>query len=134
MIDREKHLEEDKRAEANENNQSKVSEANVNIACGDGNKNDEASRTLKQPQQPSVKLATNTYGSGGKRKRLLWTEKEEEALRAGVEIFSKEPIKNVPWRKILGLGLFDKTRTPNDLKDKWKNMRKGTIIFFIILN
>ncbi|KAK6157113.1 hypothetical protein DH2020_011361 [Rehmannia glutinosa] len=56
MIDREKDLEEDNRAQANENNQSKVSEANVNITCGDGNKKDEASRTLKQPQQPSVKL------------------------------------------------------------------------------
>ncbi|KAK6139522.1 hypothetical protein DH2020_026722 [Rehmannia glutinosa] len=82
-----------------------------------------SSRRLKQPQQPSVKLATDAYGSG-KCKRRLQTEREEEELRAGVENFSNEPTKNIPWRKILGLGqhMFDGTRAPSDLKDKWRSI------------
>ncbi|KAK6146460.1 hypothetical protein DH2020_020329 [Rehmannia glutinosa] len=90
------------------------------------NKNVKASIKLKQPQQSSVKLATNAYGSG-KCKRRLWIEIEEEALKAGVQKFSKKPIKNIPWRKILGLGqhVFDRTHTPSDLKDKWRNMCNG---------
>ncbi|KAK6131218.1 hypothetical protein DH2020_035032 [Rehmannia glutinosa] len=248
MRDREKHLEENNRAEANGNNQSKVSEANVNIICGDGinaqgkkisnveetkihdrevfaassgedtslkmqehgrcnaeeakipevecetssassdedslplqaiderrskrrklidgdseavslhskrveqsdknkqtspivntpsksrrsssalitdkvlNEKVKPSIRLKQPQQPSVKLAIDAYGCG-KCKRRFWTEREEVELREGVEKFSKEPIKN-PWRKILELGqnVFDETRAPSDLKDKWRSI------------
>lgn len=32
--------------------------------------------------------------------------------------------QNIPWRKILEFGcrVFDKTRTPVDLKDKWRKI------------
>ncbi|KAL6529520.1 hypothetical protein OROGR_015143 [Orobanche gracilis] len=71
----------------------------------------------------SFKLANDTFSSG-KRKRLLWREEEEEMLKAGVQKYSDEPSKKLPWRKILDMGrhVFDGTRTPGDLKDKWRNM------------
>ncbi|KAK4438978.1 hypothetical protein Salat_0232400 [Sesamum alatum] len=83
----------------------------------------DASRSLKQPRQSLVKLANYTF-STGKRKRLLWTEEEEETLKAGVQKYSTEGNKNLPWTKILDFGQhkFDRTRTPSDLKDKWRNM------------
>ncbi|KAL0353944.1 UNVERIFIED_CONTAM: hypothetical protein Sangu_0975700 [Sesamum angustifolium] len=82
-----------------------------------------ASRSLRQPCQPLVKLANYTFSSG-KRKRLLWTEEEEETLKAGVHKYSTDGNKNLPWTKILDFGQhkFDRTRTPSDLKDKWRNM------------
>ncbi len=45
-------------------------------------------------------------------------------LQEGVHHFSASAKKNVPWRKILDLGRhkFHKSRTPADLKDKWRNM------------
>ncbi|KAK7316551.1 hypothetical protein RJT34_00103 [Clitoria ternatea] len=70
-----------------------------------------------------------------KRKRLLWTDEEEKALKAGVLMFSKGN-KNIPWRKILefGVRVFDKTRVPADLKDKWKNIisKEGRISIIAI--
>lgn len=43
--------------------------------------------------------------------------------QVGVEKFSAEAKKNMPWRKILEMGedVFHETRTPADLKDKWRN-------------
>ncbi|KAL0306695.1 UNVERIFIED_CONTAM: hypothetical protein Sradi_6086800 [Sesamum radiatum] len=82
-----------------------------------------ASRSLRRPRQPLVKLANYTFSSG-KRKRLLWTEEEEETLKAGVHKYSTDGNKNLPWTKILDFGQhkFDRTRTPSDLKDKWRNI------------
>ncbi|KAL3638328.1 hypothetical protein CASFOL_017699 [Castilleja foliolosa] len=83
----------------------------------------EVTKKLKKSELSSTKPGNDTF-SGGKRKRLLWREEEEEMLKAGVEKYMKEPTKNLPWRKILDLGrsVFDVTRTPSDLKDKWRNM------------
>ncbi|KAL1220699.1 hypothetical protein V5N11_035502 [Cardamine amara subsp. amara] len=57
-------------------------------------------------------------------KRVLWTVKEEEMLRMGVELYASKINKNMPWRKILemGKGIFHNARKPSDLKDKWKNI------------
>lgn len=59
-----------------------------------------------------------------KRKRLPWTAEEEEMLKEGVQKFSTMVNKNLPWRKILEFGhhVFDGTRTPDDLKDKWRKI------------
>lgn len=59
-----------------------------------------------------------------RRKSLPWTDAEEEMLKEGVEKFSTNRNKNIPWRKILEFGrhVFDGSRTPVDLKDKWRNM------------
>ncbi|WJX32741.1 hypothetical protein P8452_21031 [Trifolium repens] len=61
----------------------------------------------------------------GKRRKLFWTAEEEKALKEGVLKFSTEN-RNIPWRKILEFGcrVFDSTRTPVDLKDKWRNLMK----------
>ncbi|XP_022728241.1 uncharacterized protein LOC111283866 [Durio zibethinus] len=59
-----------------------------------------------------------------KRRRLHWTAEEEAILKEGVQKFSNTMNKNIPWRKILEFGhqVFDTTRTPVDLKDKWKKI------------
>ena len=47
-------------------------------------------------------------------------------VQVGVEKFAAEANKNMPWRKILEMGekVFHETRTPADLKDKWRSMVK----------
>ncbi|GAB4825351.1 hypothetical protein Ancab_008223 [Ancistrocladus abbreviatus] len=59
-------------------------------------------------------------------RKLPWTAEEEEMLREGVRKFSSTIKKNMPWTKILELGslVFDRTRTPADLKDKRRNVSK----------
>uniref|UniRef100_A0A1J3I534 Myb-like domain-containing protein n=1 Tax=Noccaea caerulescens TaxID=107243 RepID=A0A1J3I534_NOCCA len=61
------------------------------------------------------------------KRRVLWTPEEEEMRKVGVEKFAAEVNKNMPWRKILEMGenVFSQTRTPSDLKDKWRNMIKA---------
>lgn len=51
-------------------------------------------------------------------------------LQDGVRIFTAQVNKNLPWRKILELGkdVFHETRTPDNLKDKWKNLTKEASI------
>ncbi|XP_010252970.1 PREDICTED: uncharacterized protein LOC104594379 isoform X2 [Nelumbo nucifera] len=65
--------------------------------------------------------------SNSRRKKLPWKAEEEETLKKGVQMFSTTVNKNIPWRKILefGANVFDGTRTPVDLKDKWKNIKKA---------
>lgn len=45
-------------------------------------------------------------------------------LQEGVQKYSKIGSKTMPWTKILEFGrhVFHDTRTPVDLKDKWRNM------------
>ncbi|KAG4957753.1 hypothetical protein JHK85_044133 [Glycine max] len=77
-------------------------------------------KSISLRQQPQrMKQSSLT----AKRRRLLWTAEEEKVLKEGVSKFSTEN-QNIPWRKILEFGcrVFDKTRTPVDLKDKWKNI------------
>ncbi|XP_058781702.1 uncharacterized protein LOC131655918 isoform X2 [Vicia villosa] len=87
---------------------------------GDGVDEEEvtSSRTFSVQKQVSKQNLIT-----GKRRRLLWTDEEEKALKEGVLKYSTEK-QNIPWRKILEFGcrVFDKTRTPVDLKDKWKNI------------
>lgn len=69
----------------------------------------------------SIKLSMQT----GK-KRVLWTEQEEDMLREGVHKFSSSAHKNLPWKKILDFGrhVFHPCRNPSDLKDKWRKIAK----------
>ncbi|KAG7554009.1 Homeobox-like domain superfamily [Arabidopsis suecica] len=82
-------------------------------------------------QQATTKVAAKPKTVRGisffmkdQRRRLLWTYEEEEMLKVGVEKFAADAKKNMPWRKILEMGakVFHETRTPADLKDKWRNM------------
>ncbi|GMG98849.1 hypothetical protein Nepgr_000689 [Nepenthes gracilis] len=61
-----------------------------------------------------------------RRKKLPWTAEEEEMLMEGIRKFASRVTTNLPWRKILEFGrhVFDGTRTPVDLKDKWRNIVK----------
>ncbi|KAJ0733441.1 putative transcription factor MYB-HB-like family [Helianthus annuus] len=61
-----------------------------------------------------------------KRGRVLWSEQEEEMLKEGVQRYSVLTKKNLPWKKILEFGrhVFDSSRTPSDLKDKWRKIAK----------
>ncbi|KAL1555737.1 neurofilament medium polypeptide-like [Salvia divinorum] len=73
-------------------------------------------RRLSKSEKQSKK--SDTSGSM-KRTRLMWTEEEEEALREGAKQY---PVgAKIPWKKILEKSKkFDPTRTPADLKDKWR--------------
>lgn len=75
-----------------------------------------------QVKQPSMLLPVIL--PNGKRRRVLWRCEEEEMIEEGVKKFSSTVNKNIPWRKILEFGhhVFDHTRTPTDLKDKWKQI------------
>lgn len=81
------------------------------------------SRRLNQSLTPSVNPASDLF-FGGKRKKLMWRKDEEEMLKEGVQKFASTAKQNLPWRKILEFGrhVFEETRTPVDLKDKWRNL------------
>ncbi|XVE96003.1 hypothetical protein REPUB_Repub02eG0184200 [Reevesia pubescens] len=63
-----------------------------------------------------------------RRKKVPWTNDEEEMLRKGVEKFADNG-GTVPWKRILEYGtkVFMRGRTTVDLKDKWRNMSKGSL-------
>ncbi|KAJ8898977.1 hypothetical protein K2173_008479 [Erythroxylum novogranatense] len=80
-----------------------------------------SSKALRECQK-SAEGFTNLQFDHEKHKRMFWTSKEEDMLREGVRMYSTEVNKNIPWRKILEFGrhIFHSTRTPVDLKDKWR--------------
>ncbi|XP_027365402.1 uncharacterized protein LOC113872222 isoform X2 [Abrus precatorius] len=64
-----------------------------------------------------------------RRKIIPWTVEEEELIMEGLQKFGCNESK-IPWKKILAFGAHvfekdNKCRTPQDLKDKWKNMCKS---------
>ncbi|XP_068637784.1 uncharacterized protein [Aristolochia californica] len=70
---------------------------------------------------------TNPLQPSTRRSKLLWTAEEEERLKEGVQKLSGAGGRGLPWIKILDYGshIFHKTRTPVDLKDKWRNILKN---------
>ncbi|XP_007049458.2 PREDICTED: uncharacterized protein LOC18612541 [Theobroma cacao] len=82
-----------------------------------------AAKNSVQCQELNKRFVSSKLGTE-KRRRLHWTAEEEEMLKEGVRRFSSIVNKNIPWRKILEFGhhVFHSTRTPVDLKDKWKNI------------
>lgn len=62
-----------------------------------------------------------------KRKKIPWSNAEEEALKAGVKRFASNHDRQMPWKMILEFGgdAFV-NRTTIDLKDKWRNICKGS--------
>ncbi|KAK2653242.1 hypothetical protein Ddye_013098 [Dipteronia dyeriana] len=63
-----------------------------------------------------------------RRKKVPWTTEEEEILKMGVKKFTRLDDRNIPWKKIMEFGssVFLRGRTTIDLKDKWRNMCKGS--------
>lgn len=82
-----------------------------------------ALRNIKDEQVGTSRRASDLF-FGGKRKKLMWRKDEEEMLKEGVQKFASTAKQNLPWRKILEFGrhVFEETRTPVDLKDKWRNL------------
>ncbi|CAJ1967535.1 unnamed protein product [Sphenostylis stenocarpa] len=80
-----------------------------------------STRYRKHEMQSKFPASPVSQGNQLKRKKIPWTAEEEEMIREGVQKFGKK------WKNILAFGshVFDKDskrRTPQDLKDKWKNM------------
>ncbi|XP_024537970.1 uncharacterized protein LOC9638627 isoform X1 [Selaginella moellendorffii] len=67
---------------------------------------------------------TNSNGRASipnvRRKKMVWNSLEEETLRKGYQQYGSR------WTTILqfGMGKFHPSRTGQDLKDKWRNMKK----------
>ncbi|KAH7844464.1 hypothetical protein Vadar_028284 [Vaccinium darrowii] len=63
-----------------------------------------------------------------RRKKVSWTSAEENILKEGIKKFSSIQDRNIPWKRILEFGsdVFQKGRTTIDLKDKWRNICKGS--------
>ncbi|CAN6805089.1 unnamed protein product [Brassica oleracea] len=111
--------------------EDKVIEDVVEASAEDGERvdadHDESAQVQTNEEDVSEHVASqpNTlraFSFFNKNRRLLWTPEEEEMLRMGVKKFAAEANKNIPWRKILEMGqtVFQPTRTPADLKDKWR--------------
>ncbi|KAL8095433.1 uncharacterized protein LOC141692260 isoform X1 [Apium graveolens] len=62
-----------------------------------------------------------------KRRKIPWSNAEVEALKAGVKRFASNHDTQMPWKTILEFGgdVFV-NRTTIDLKDKWRNICKGS--------
>ncbi|CAN6475642.1 unnamed protein product [Victoria cruziana] len=90
----------------------------------------EASETpsskLRVSRRRPAKRYANSMFPCVRRKKLPWTKEEEDALKEGVEKFSGVAGSGYPWTKILEYGrhVYHKTRTPIDLKDKWRNIQR----------
>ncbi|XP_042520586.1 uncharacterized protein LOC122094044 [Macadamia integrifolia] len=80
---------------------------------------------LEKPIKPQgATIRSNPTSPNLRRRKRLWTAEEEEMLKEGVQKFSGVVAKNLPWRKILehGRHVFDESRAPAELKDKWRKM------------
>lgn len=94
----------------------------VDIPKGSSRKSSKVAKPPAMLKLPTPKM---------KRKRSAWKVEEEEKLKEGVKKHSKLVNKNIPWQKILeeGREVFDETRTPADLKDKWRNILSKEPLF-----
>lgn len=74
-----------------------------------------------------IRAIPMTPQGSGRRKNAPWTAQEESMLKKGVEMFVQQD-RTIPWKAILEYGgcVFKKGRTAMNLKDKWKNMKRGT--------
>ncbi|KAK9156389.1 hypothetical protein Sjap_003869 [Stephania japonica] len=82
------------------------------------------SKSVKSNKPPM--RSTNPAIPNSKRKKLIWTTEEEEMLKVAVKKFTNGR-KNLSWKSILDFGshVFNASRSPVDLKDKWRNMEKA---------
>ncbi|PIA56862.1 hypothetical protein AQUCO_00700903v1 [Aquilegia coerulea] len=78
-----------------------------------------------------AKHSSNPALSASRRRKLCWTDEEVEMLEKAVKIFAAvKSRKKFSWISILDYGrhVFNETRTPVDLKDKWRNIEKERLI------
>ncbi|XP_050384292.1 uncharacterized protein LOC126800908 [Argentina anserina] len=85
---------------------------------------EEESGTRKLPKSFSTSVVPL------ERRRILWTNEEEEALKEGVKVFWTSERKNIPWEKIRQAykDRFHSSRTAANLKDKWTRMTNEILL------
>ncbi|XP_047083248.1 uncharacterized protein LOC124694293 [Lolium rigidum] len=78
------------------------------------------------PARSPLAPRRRSFVSTARRARLLWTAEEEEALREAVARFAPKGKGQISWIQIRehGDGVFHPKRLPNDLRQKWNNMKK----------
>ncbi|XP_042488113.1 uncharacterized protein LOC122068302 [Macadamia integrifolia] len=83
---------------------------------------DISSDNSRRSQRPAIRRSFPVLS--GRRRKVPWTNEEEEILVEGMRRFSSTDYKNVPWKMILEFGshVFHKNRNAVDLKDKWRNI------------
>ncbi|RWR87583.1 SANT/Myb domain-containing protein [Cinnamomum micranthum f. kanehirae] len=89
------------------------------------NQNEEDFSSIKRTKRGrAAKRYSNPLMPHLRRTKLLWTTEEEEVLKEAVRKFSNPGQGSLPWTRIKEFGsmVFHKTRTPVDLKDKWRNI------------
>ncbi|XP_062009215.1 peptidyl-prolyl cis-trans isomerase CYP63 [Rosa rugosa] len=88
----------------------------------DSNQNEKTTTSSTEPIKVLESGSEELLFHNAKRRKIKWTAEELKMLKDGVRLFSAQVNKNLPWRKILELGkaVFHETRTPDNLKDKWK--------------
>lgn len=97
------------------------------ISDSDGLSEDEKKRTNTSMLSPTpLREAPATNQS--RRKKVPWTAEEEAILKEGVQKFVQGDNKAIPWKDILEFGgsVFQKGRRAVDLKDKWRNIMRGS--------
>ncbi|KAF6141330.1 hypothetical protein GIB67_008507 [Kingdonia uniflora] len=106
--------------------------ASSSIVCADAEEitlhRTEKKRSKSETRNKSTKTNSNPALPDSRRKRLYFTPEEEKMLREAVPKFSdSNPGKPIPWLKILEFGsqVFNESRYPMDLRDKWRHMTKG---------
>ncbi|KAA3458506.1 snRNA-activating complex subunit 4 [Gossypium australe] len=103
-----------------------------NISRAHGFENVRNGEMMEEVEEDSSDSGGDDIGEGQQQKRPssssgVGTVEETQACSQYWELvhkFSSQVNKNIPWRKILEHGhpVFHSTRTPVDLKDKWKNI------------
>ncbi|KAG8058940.1 hypothetical protein GUJ93_ZPchr0002g26024 [Zizania palustris] len=84
------------------------------------------SPSMKRNYACPPKRYSNPVVPTGRRKKLCWTEEEEAALREAMAKFTPRDNGPIPWIQVLEYGrdVFHRTRLPDDLRVKWRNMKK----------
>ncbi|KAK1439726.1 hypothetical protein QVD17_05546 [Tagetes erecta] len=89
------------------------------------NMNGRKEEHVKEQEAKMVSKQLSMIDRNKRCRRVFWSEQEEEMLKEGVQKYSLETKKNLPWKKILEFGrhVFDSSRTPSELKDKWRYIK-----------
>ncbi|PKA57274.1 hypothetical protein AXF42_Ash002578 [Apostasia shenzhenica] len=83
-------------------------------------------KTATSPLRKRKKQCSIPKEPYGRRTKLIWKPEEEQLLEEALLKFPKNSDGRIQWTNILVYGrqVFHETRTPIDLKDKWRNMQR----------
>ncbi|KAL2472769.1 uncharacterized protein Fot_48505 [Forsythia ovata] len=88
---------------------------------------DLAHQLTRSPNSNEQQISEEENESSGASKYFISIRKQGKATE-GVQKFFSAHDRNIPWKQILEFGaeVFQKGRTTIDLKDKWRNICKGS--------